>query len=192
VLDGSLSFSVTAYSDSAADLSLVARSLTQTTAFGRSTLDGSVRVQRSTQALATPAGGGRLVSSQFTASALSLSSSRSGRQASYSLLALAWMNTSSFDASGTVTASNDSGTLDMVAGSTRRPTTTLHISAQSTLALGSDGMVSSGSFTLTTGSDRLLVVSTPSTVTVQLDVGNDGRIDFSWTLPRASFLDAAG
>jgi hypothetical protein len=189
VLDGSLTLTVNAYSDSAADLSLVARALTQTTPFARTSFDGSVRLQRSTVLLA---GGGRQQASLFTASALSLSSTRSGRQASYSLLALSWSESASYDANGTLTARTQSGLLDMVAASPRRPTATLHISAQSTLALGSDGLVSTGTFSLTADRDRLAVNVSPTTVTVQLDVGNDGRIDFSWTLPRSTFFDAAG
>ena len=189
VLNGAMNLVVTAYSSTAADFTLSATALSSSSAQGSYTVDGSVRSQRSTVAADAS---GSVVSSQFSSSGVVLASNVNSRQASYKLNTLAWTATRTLDATGKLTASSQQGSLDLVTSTPRRPPTTLQISTQGTLTLGSDGLASAGTFSLTTGGDKLAVSYGPSNVVVTLDVGNNGSVDFTWTLTRSGFFGIAG
>ena len=189
MLNGNITLVVTAFSDTAADFTLSVNALVLSSAQGVYTVDGSARSQRSTTAVG---GGGSVVASQFTSSGLALASNVNGRQASYNVKTLNWTTSRTVDAAGKLIASTQQGSLDLVSSSPRRPTTTLQISTQGALVLGSDGLAASGAFSVVTGGDKLAVSYGPSSVLVTLDVGNNGSIEFTWTLGRAGFFGIAG
>lgn len=189
MLNGNITLVVTAFSDTAADFTLTVSALVLSSPQGVYTVDGGARSQRSSIALG---GGGSVVSSQFTSSGLALASNVNGRQASYNLKSLSWTTNRTQDAGGKLSASTQQGSLDLVSSNPRRPTSTLQISTQGALTLGSDGLAASGAFSVVTGGDKLAVVYGPSSVLVTLDVGNNGSIEFTWTLGRIVFFGIAG
>lgn len=190
VLDGGLRLDVTAVGSSNTDITLTAEALRGTTAQGSTTLTGSKRRQRSVVALQ---GGGRQVTAQLTSSGdLALVSNISGRSASYTLRALNWTIVRSFDANGVLTQRSHQGSLDLAVASPRRPSATLQISTQGTLTLGSDGLAAAGSFQVVTSDQRILCSYGSNSITLQLDIGNDGSIDRSWTLTRPVYNGEAG
>jgi len=193
VLDGRLSLVVNARSSTAStsawDLALSATGLALSGAPGSFTVNGSARSQRSSSTLAD---GGTQLDSHFSADTLALASGLSGRQASYQLKTLDWTVARRSDAAGALLSRSHQGTLALVVGSTRRPAATLQVASLGSATVGSDGLAASGSFRLTTGGDRVDVVYGSATVTVSVDLGNDGSIDKTWTLSRGSFQGEAG
>lgn len=190
VLDGGLKLDVTAVGNGNTDITLTAEALRGTTAQGSTTLTGSKRRQRTVVALQ---GGGRQVTAQLTSSGdLALVSSISGRSASYTLRALNWTIVRTFDANGALTQRSHQGSLDLAVASPRRPSATLQISTQGTLTLGSDGLAAAGSFQVVTSDQRILCSYGSNSITLQLDIGNDGSIDRSWTLTRPVYNGEAG
>lgn len=189
VLDGSLVLSVTAWSPSAADFSHTATALRLSTTQASYRLDGSVRNQRST---VPTAAGGKTITSQLSSAGVQLLSTVGTRQSSYELKALDWTVVRTLSASGALQARTHQGTLTLAASTPRRPNATLQVATQGALTVGSDGLVAAGRFSLTTGSDRLVVTYDSSAVTLELDLGNDGSVDRRWTVSRAAFDASAG
>ena len=190
VLDGSLSLVVTAFSASQADLTHSADALRLTSTQGRYTLQGTVREQRSS--IATTGGGERLTS-QLTSSGLGLQSLVGNRSGSYELRVLDWTVVCLLDGTGALLRRSHQGSLSLVASTPRRPHATLQVSTQGTLVAGDDGLYAAqGSFSLATHRDRIGVTYGSTTVTMELDLGNNGSIDSRWTLPRVTFNGEAG
>ena len=190
VLDGSLSVVVTAFSVSQADLTHSANALRLTSTQGRYTLQGTVREQRSTTATR---GGGTRLGSQLTSSGLGLQSQVGGLTGSYELRALDWTVVCLLDSTGTLLRRSHQGSLSLAASTPRRPHATLQVLTQGTLVAGDDGLYAAqGSFILATHRDRIAVTYGSTTVTLELDLGNNGSIDRRWTLPRVSFDGQAG
>lgn len=189
VLDGSLTLAVTAASSSATDLTLTATALTTTTPRGTHVLDGSQRRQRT---VADLGGGAREVTARLTASGVSMATSINGRQASYTLRGLDWTVVRTFDTTGALVQRTHAGTLDLVASTPRRPAATLQVTTQGTLTLGDDGLAGAGGFTVVTSDNRIVCTYGSGTVTLQLDLGNNGSIDRSWTLQRPAYDGEAG
>lgn len=190
VLDGGLKLDVTAVGNGNTDITLTAEALRGTTAQGSTTLNGSKRRQRTVVALQ---GGGRQVTAQLTSSGdLGLVSNLSGRTASYTLRSLNWTIVRTFDGNGLLTQRSHQGSLDLAVASPRRPSATLQISTQGTLTLGSDGLAAAGSFQVVTSDQRILCSYGSNSITLQLDIGNNGSIDRSWTLTRPVYNGEAG
>ena len=189
VLDGGMTLVVTAASSSATDLTLTATALTTTTPQGTHVLDGSKRRQRTVVDLG---GGARQVTARMTASGVSMATSINGRQASYTLRALDWTVVRNFDTAGALVLRTHQGTLDLVASTPRRPAATLQIATQGTLTLGDDGLAAAGGFTVITSDNRIVCNYGSGSVTLQLDLGNNGSIDLSWTLQRPFYNSEAG
>lgn len=188
-LDGQLSLSVTARTDTSSDLSLAATALKVSVAQGSFQLDGSVRAQR---AAANVTGGGTQMSSLYTASALGLGSTVAGRQGSYQLRNLNWTVVRTTNASGVLQGRSHQGTLELAASTTRRPSATLAIATVGSVTLGADAAAAAGDFSISTAIDKLAVSYANGSVTISLDKGNNGTIDKTWTLARGSFLSDAG
>ncbi|HLL18899.1 MAG TPA: hypothetical protein VK439_08955 [Rubrivivax sp.] len=190
VLDGSLSLVVTAFGASQADLTHSANALRLTSTQGRYTLQGTVREQRSS---ITTTGGGERLTSQLTSGGLGLQSLVGNRSGSYELRALDWTVVCLLDNSGALLRRSHQGSLSLVASTPRRPHATLQVTTQGTLVAGDDGLYAAqGSFSLATQRDRIAVTYGSTTVTMELDLGNNGSIDRRWTLPRVSFDAEAG
>lgn len=190
VLDGSLTLVVTAYSPSDADLTHAANALRLSNSQGRYTLQGSIREQRSS---AATAGGGRRLTSRQTSSGLGLQSVVAGRNSSYELRSLDWTVVCVLDMSGLLVQRTHQGTLMLAASTPRRPNATLQVATQGTLVASDNGLYAAqGSFSLATNQDRIAVSYGATTVTLELDLGNNGSIDRRWTLPRLSFDGEAG
>lgn len=190
VLDGSLSLAVTAYSATQADLTHSANALRLTSSQGRYTLQGAVREQRSSTATA---GGGQRLSSVLTSSGLGLQSLVAGRNSSYELRALDWTVICLLDNTGLLVQRSHQGTLSLAVSTARRPNATLQVVTHGTLVASDNGLYAAqGSFSLATHNDRIAVTYGGTTVTLELDLGNNGSIDRRWTLPRLSFDGEAG
>ncbi|MFY9512119.1 MAG: hypothetical protein WAQ05_14210 [Rubrivivax sp.] len=190
VLDGSLSLVVTAIGSGTADLTLTATALKSTTAQGSVTLNGTKRRQRSVVDLG---GGARRVTAQLTSSSdVTATSSFSGRSASYTLRSLNWTIVRTFNTSGALTQRTHQGSLSLAANTPRRPNATLQINTQGTLTLASDGLASAGSFEVITSNNRIVCVYGSGSINLQLDLGNNGSIDRSWTLTRTVYNGEAG
>jgi hypothetical protein len=192
-LDGRATLTVNAYSatssDLTSDLTFATSALQLTTPEGRYLLDGSVREQRSSTATT---GGGTQTTVALSSSRVLLSSSVGGRVGSYEITALAWTVNRTQDATGQLTARTHQGTLNLAANTPRRPAATLQVATQGVLVLGSDGYAAQGSFSVATNQDLLAVSYGGNVVTITLDLGRDGRIDRSWTLPRTTFIGEVG
>jgi len=190
VLDGAVTLAVTARSSSASDLTLTATALQQTTAMGQFVLDGSQRWQRSVVATS---GGGTQVTGQLSSSgSITLASTISARRASYTLNSLDWTVVKTFDANGALVSRTHQGNLSLAASTPRRPNATLQISTQGALTLASDGLAAQGGFVVVTRYDKITGNYGSGTVTLMLDIGNDGSIDRTWTLTRPTFNGEAG
>ncbi|HZF78734.1 MAG TPA: hypothetical protein VEZ89_02980 [Rubrivivax sp.] len=190
VLDGSLTLVVNAFSGSQADLTHSANALQLTSTQGRYTLQGAVRERRSSTA---SSGGGQRISSQLTSAGISLQSLVSGRTSSYELRALDWTVVSLLDSSGALLRRTHQGTLSLTASTPRRPQATLQVVTQGTLVAADNGLYAAqGSFGLATHNDSIAVTYGTTTVTLELDLGNNGSIDRRWTLPRVGFDAEAG
>jgi hypothetical protein len=190
VLDGSLTLAVAQRSASASDVTLTATALKATWAVGgNSTLNGSARRQHSV--VATAAGGSQHTS-QVTSSGITLASTIGARQANYELNSLSWTIVRTFDASGAYVGRTHEGALDLAASTPRRPNATLQVSTQGASSIGSDGWVSQGGFVIVTGRNKIACTHAGGTVTLTLDLGNDGSVDRTWALTRAAFQSEAG
>lgn len=190
VLDGSLTLAVTAYSQTDADLTHAANALRLSNSQGTYTLQGSVREQRSSTATA---GGGRRLASRQTSSGLGLQSLVAGRGSSYELRSLDWTVVCMLDTTGLLVERTHQGTLLLAASTPRRPNATLQVATQGTLVASDNGLYAAqGSFSLTTNHDRIAVSYGVTTVTLELDLGNNGSIDRRWTLPILSFHGEVG
>ena len=190
VLDGSLTLVVNAFSATQADLTHSAQALQLTSTQGRYTLQGAVREQRSSTGIS---GGGLRVSSQLTSSGLGLQSLLAGRASSYELRALDWNVVGLFDSGGVLQRRSHQGTLSLVASTPRRPHATLQVTTQGTLVASDNGLYAAqGSFSVATHNDRVAITYGSTTVTLELDLGNNGSVDTRWTLPRVNFDAEAG
>lgn len=190
VLDGSLSLVVTASSATQADLTHSADALRLTSTQGRYTLQGAVREQRSSTATA---GGGQRLASRLTSSGLGLQSLVGGRSSSYELRALDWTVICLLDNAGLLVQRTHQGTLMLAASTPRRPNATLSVVTQGSLVASENGLYAAqGSFSVATHNDRIAVSYGSTSVTLELDLGNNGSIDRRWTLPRLSFDGQAG
>ncbi len=190
VLDGGLTITVNAYTTTSADFTHTARALRFTDVRGVYTLDGTLREQRSTTALA--GGSQRLSSRLSTPTGLTLQSRVSGRNSSYELQQLDWTAVCTVDASGQPTARSHQGTLAIAVRTPRRPSATLQVATQGSMTLGDDGMTSQGSFSITTSDDRVSVTYSDSGVSIALDLGNNGTVERRWTMTRLAFIAEAG
>lgn len=189
LLDGVASLGVTTRNDTATDLALEAKLLRLQTPAGQFVLDGGARAQRS--AVSTQ-NGGATFTTKLTSTKLTLASTLGARQANYELQALDWTVTRTLDASGAVTARSHQGAVNLLSSTPRRPAATLAISTQGSLSVDDTGLASQGSLTLRTATDTLTVVHGAGQVTLTLDAQNNGTIDRTWTLPRATFNADAG
>ena len=189
VLDGSASLTVNARTSSTVDLTHQTSALTLTTSTGQWVLNGSTRAVRSTIATAS---GGTQVTSQLTSSGISLNSTIGTRQASYSLETLSWTVVRTYGASGQLTGRTQQGTLVLDASTPRRPNATLQITTNGALTIGSDGLAASGSFSVIDAHDTITCTYGNGSLTLTLDLGNDGTIDRSWTITNTDFNSSAG
>jgi len=189
VLDGGLTLVVTAIGNGTADLTLTASALKGTTAQGSTTLNGNKRRQRTVVDLG---GGARVVTAQLSSTGVTLDSSFGTRQASYELKSLNWTVVRTFSTTGTLTSRTHQGSLSLAASTPRRPNATLQISTSGALTLGSDGLASAGNFSVTTSNDRIACSYGSGTITLELDLGNNGSIDRTWILQRVVYNAEAG
>ncbi len=196
VLDGSTSLVVTTRTSTELDFTHTTSNLTLTTVTGATyALSGSTRVQRSET---TTTGGGRQVTRHITSPGISLVShvplSGGGtRDASYNLRSYDWTVTRTYDAGGALVSRSHAGSLVADAHTPRRPDASLQITTEGTLTLnGGDGATASGSFTIITSRNTIACTYGGGVATLTLDIGNDGKIDRSWTLTRTTFLGEAG
>lgn len=189
-LNGALRLDVAAFGPVEADLTHRAQALTLTTDGGaRYALDGGVREQRRVARL----GAASHLTSHLTSPGLALIARIDGRSGSHELRVLDWHVTSTVDVFGTLLQSSHQGTLVLAVATPRRPPATLTITTQGTLVAGPGGLYASqGSFSVATPHDRIIVSHGATQVSLMLDLGNDGRIDRSWTLPRFVFDAEAG
>lgn len=189
VLDGGLTLVVTAIGNGTADMTLTASALKGTTAQGSTTLNGNKRRQRTVVDLGD---GARQVTAQLSSTGVTLDSSFGTRQASYELKSLNWTVVRIFSTTGALTSRTHQGSLSLAANTPRRPNATLQISTTGALTLGSDGLASAGSFSVATSNDRIVCTYGSGSITLQLDLGNNGSIDRTWTLQRTVYNGEAG
>lgn len=188
-LDGRFTLTVTARSSTAVDLGFTATALQVSTAQGRVVVNGSLRSQRSST---TNASGATATTSRLTSASFTAASTIASRLGSYELRNLDWSVTRTRDAAGSLLSTAHLGSLNLAASATRRPAATLQIESTGSLSLASDGAVAQGSYSLITANDKLSVVYGTGTVTLSLDLGNNGTVERSWTINRSAFLSEAG
>lgn len=188
-IDGTLSLLVNARASGTLDVTVTATALRFAQGPLQYTLDGSWREQRTS--VTTPVGGTQF-SGRISSSGLTLDSTTGLRHAHYTLSALDWTVARTYDAAGLLTARTHQGTLQLAASTPRRPDATLSITTIGATTVGSDGLVSAGSFTVRTGHDTITSTHADGSVTLTLDLGNDGTIDRTWTLARPNYIDSAG
>lgn len=153
------------------------------------THNGTTTVTRS---FASNTGGGVDYTTHITSTQSStLTTSLNNVAASYTLNSLDWTVTRSFTSAGTLSGRTHAGTVSIDASTPRRPNATLQITANgSTLGIGSDGLVHNGSFTVVTRLNKLSVTVANNSMTISLDVGNNGSVDRTWTI--TSYISEAG
>lgn len=193
VLSGSARIVVTSADSTGSDITTTATALTSTTPNGQYVLDGTVRqVIGST---ATGSGGTQFsnrVITQRLALASRITTASGTRQASYELRNMDWTSTTLFNANDQVQSRTHQGTLELFASTPRRPSATLQVATVGTLVVGSDGFATSGGFSLAFGGDKWTVTYAATTITIALDIGNNGSVDRTWTLARLAFHGDAG
>ena len=189
VLDGSVTLTVNQRTATSVDLTHTTSALTLTTSVGQWVVNGSTRASR---AWTGTSGGGTQVSSQLSSSGVSLSSTIGSWQASYALKSIDWTVVRSYDASGQLSARSHQGTLAIDASTRRRPNASLQITTNGALTIGSDGLAAAGSFSVVDAHDTIACTYGNGTLTLTLDLGNDGTIDRSWTVTRTDFDGSAG
>lgn len=191
VLNGNLRVVVNAAGASGFDLTTTATALSSTTAQGRFVLDGAWQHQLNTR---TSAGGGteRVDRLATTRTTLATSTAGGARQGSYELRDMDWTVTDRWDSLGRPVSRSHDGTLTLVASTPRRPSATLSVATIGTLVIGADGLVDSGGFSIVAGGDKWSVTYGATTVTIALDIGNNGSTERTWTLPRLTFYGEAG
>ncbi len=196
VLDGQLQIVVATRTATDLDATHSTTNLKLTTASGATyTLNGSTRVQRNES---TTTSGGRQVTRHITSPGISLVShvplsGGGARDASYNLRSYDWTVTRTYDAGGALVSRSHNGHLLADASTPRRPDATLEITTEGTLTLsGTDGAAASGSFTVVTSRNTIACTYGSGIVTLTLDIGNDGKIDRTWTLTRVNFIGEAG
>ena len=191
VLDGNLRVLVNTADASGFDFSTTATALSSTTAQGRFVLDGAWRHQLSTRTLA---GGGTERTDRLATTGTTLAATTAGgtRQASYELRNMDWTVTDRWDVLGRPVSRSHDGSLTLFASTPRRPSATLSVATIGTLVIGADGLVDSGGFAIVAGGDKWSVTYGPTTVTIALDIGNNGSTERTWTLPRLVFYGEAG
>ncbi len=189
VLTGTARVVVHAADTTGFDLSTTATALTSTTPQGRFVLDGTWRHQLRVTTLAT--GGTERVNRLATPLA-TLSSTVGARQARYELRNMDWTTTDVWNGAGRPVSRSHNGTLDLFASTPRRPSATLQVATIGTLVIGSDGLADSGGFSVVVGGDKWSVTYAATTVTIALDLANNGSVDRTWTLPRLTFHGEAG
>lgn len=188
VLDGSVQWVVAARSVNASDITATVSNLRSVTAVRTATLNGNKRLQRTT---VFDPNGGRTTTALLTSSGMTLASVIGTRNASYTLNSLNWTVVRTFNGAGALTARSHSGSLSMAASTPRRPNATLDITSQG-MTVDNNGLVSSGSFTVVTDRNTIACTHGGGTVSLTLDLGNDGTIDRRWTLTRQAFEGEAG
>jgi hypothetical protein len=189
VLNGTARVVVNAADASGFDLATTATALTATTPQGRFVLDGRWQHQLH---VSTDAGGGTTRVSRFATPLATLTSTVNTRQARYELRDMDWTVTDTFNSSGQPVSRAHNGRLELFASTPRRPSATLGVATLGTLVIGSDGLAVSGGFSLVAGGDKWSVTYGATTVTIALDIGNDGSTERTWTLQRLVFHGEAG
>lgn len=188
VLDGGLTLTVNTKTSTSSNLTLATATggLTGTTALGSFTYQGSVTRART---VVTNPDGSWQSTGLLSSSGLTLTTTR---PASYTLNSLSWTVVKNFDAAGALTSRTHQGTLNLAASTPRRPNATLQITTQGALTIGSDGLANAGSFSVVTSRNRIVGTYGNGTITLQLDLGDDGTIDRTWVLTRSVYNSAAG
>lgn len=189
VLNGQARVVVNAADTTGFDLATTATALSSTTLQGRFVLDGAWRHQLR---VTTTTSGGTERSNRLTTPLATLSSTIGTRQARYELRQTDWTTTDLWDATGRLVTRSHNGTLDLLASTPRRPSATLQVATLGTLVIGADGLADSGGFSIVIGGDKWSVTYGATTVTIALDLGNNGSSDRTWTLPRLVFHGEAG
>ena len=190
VLNGTASITVTDKTSTSLSITHQTTGLQITSPAGYTwTHNGTTTVTRSAT---TNSIGGIDYSTHITSSQSStLTTSMNSYSASYTLNSLDWTVTRSFDGNGALNSRSHQGTVSIDASTPRRPNATLQITATgSTLGIGSDGMVHSGSFSVATRRNTISVTVANNTMTINLDVGSDGSVDRTWTV--TSYANEAG
>ncbi|MBL8324868.1 MAG: hypothetical protein JNJ89_07910 [Rubrivivax sp.] len=189
VLDGAARLVVNAADASGLDLATTATALTATTPQGRFVLDGRWQHQLR---VSTDAAGGTTRANRFATPLAVLTSTVNTRQARYELRDMDWTVADTFSSSGQPVARAHNGRLELFASTPRRPSATLRVATLGTLVIGSDGLAVSGGFSLVAGGDKWSVTYGATTVSIALDIGNDGSTERTWTLQRLVFHGEAG
>lgn len=189
VLSGTAKVVVNAADASGFDLATTATTLTATTPHGRFVLDGAWQHRLST---GTDASGATTRANRLATASATLTSTIGARQARYELRDMDWTVTDTFDAGDRFVSRAHNGHLELFASTPRRPSATLGVATIGTLLIGSDGLAVSGGFSLMAGGDKWSVTYGSATVTIALDIGNDGSTDRTWTLQRLVFHGDAG
>jgi hypothetical protein len=189
VLDGSLRVVVNAADPTGFDFTTTATALSSTTLHGRYVLDGTWRHQL---AVTTTAGGGTQRVDRLATTLATLTSTVGTRQARYELRRMDWTTTDLWSAGGQPVSRSHNGALELFASTPRRPSATLQVATIGTLVIGADGLADSGGFSVVAGGDKWSVTYGATTVTIALDLGNDGSVERTWTLPRLAFHGEAG
>lgn len=189
VLNGRARVLVNAADATGFDLSTTATALSSTTPQGRFVLDGTWRHQLR---VTSTAGGGTERSNRLATPLATLASTIGTRQARYELRNTDWTTTDLWDATGRLLTRSHNGTLELLASTPRRPSATLQVATIGTLVVGADGLAESGGFSVVIGGDKWSVTYGATTVTIALDLGNNGSVDRTWTLPRLVFHGEAG
>jgi hypothetical protein len=190
MLDGGLSVTVgTDRSATRLTLTKAANALRTTTPRGSFIVNGALTTVRDFEDLGA-AGSRHTV--HHTSSGVSLNSAIGGRTASYNLNSWDWTVVRTYSALPALTSRTHQGTLSMAASTARRPNATLVVSTQGALTLGDDGWASAGSFSVVTSQQKITGVHGGGSITLTLDVGNDGTIERTWTLTRTNFTAEAG
>lgn len=190
VLNGSLRVAVTAADATGFDITTTATALSSTNLAGaRYLLDGTVRQQWSST---DAAGGGASLSNHVTTQLLTLTATIGARQSRYELRNVDWTETAVLDANAALVSRTVSGNLTFFASTPRRPSATLQVATVGTLTFGADGLPQTGGFSLVFGGDKWTATFTATTVTLALDLGNNGSVDRTWTVTREAFQGEAG
>lgn len=189
VLDGSLRVVVNAADSTGFDFTTTATALSSTTLQGRYVLDGTWRHQLT---VTTTAGGGTQRVDRLATTLASLTSTVGTRQARYELRNMDWTTTDVWNSASQPVSRSHNGTLELFASTPRRPSATLQVATIGTLVIGADGLAESGGFSVVAGGDKWSVTYAATTVTIALDLGNNGSVERTWTLQRLTFHGEAG
>jgi hypothetical protein len=190
VLNGNARVVVNAADTSGFDITTTATALSSTTLSGaRYVLDGSVRQQWTSTATA---GGGASIAHRVSTQRLALASTIGSRRANYELRDMDWTVTTVLAANATLVSRTHVGSLTFFASTPRRPNATLQVATVGPLVIGADGLAESGGFSLTFSGDKWTVTYAATTVTIALDIGNNGSVERTWTISRPAFHGDAG